>query len=338
MTAAGTWPFPPGRALNGWWRDLSGRKPHQLGYIHLLLHRVEALADVTHTHRPDEFELALLRLACAADGAPDNLRVDRQLLARWLSGLADQGLLRPRAHGWDLTDAGRAAVTTGAYTQAAAERRTFYFVDQRELQRPAEFLPLTRPALPYPTPGADFWFDPHWLEECLHRPPQWKQERRFPADVEAVRGATPAPAPAAPAWREIVLDRPEHLPVALIQTAAGVEGYQAQPEDWKLRADEPAFTLGEGWQAVLPELAAEPPPELWRAAFGAWCRQRSLPPAEADAAVLRRHDYQLEARLPARLIERLRAARSDVFHGEAWLLAGTGRARTAACLKVVEGA
>jgi hypothetical protein len=62
-----------------------------------------------------------------------------------------------------------------------------------------------------------------------------------------------------------------------------------------------------------------------------------LPPAEADAAVLRRHDYQLEARLPARLIERLRAARSDVFHGETWLLAGTGRARAAACLKVVEG-
>jgi len=40
-------------------------------------------------------------------------------------------------------------------------------------------------------------------------------------------------------------------------------------------------------------------------------------------------------RAPHRLIERLRAARSDAIKQEAWLLAGAGRTRTAAQLELL---
>ena len=39
---------------------------------------------------------------------------------------------------------------------------------------------------------------------------------------------------------------------------------------------------------------------------------------------------------PARLLERLRAARSDALKGEAWLLAGEGPVRRAAVVELVE--
>jgi hypothetical protein len=212
MSGAGTWPpsptSPPGRALTGWWRELSPRQPQRLWFTHLLLHRVEALAAVIHTHRPDAFQLALLRqLSTTANGSAtaslDHLHVDRQLLSRWLNALAAQGLLSTHTGSWELTDAGRAAVATGAHTQPGRERRAFYFVDHREMNRPAHYLHLSRPGLPYPAAAADFFFDPRWLEDCLKRPTEWKRQHRFPADVEAiVCGKT------LQSWREVVLDRP----------------------------------------------------------------------------------------------------------------------------------
>jgi hypothetical protein len=123
----------------------------------------------------------------------------------------------------------------------------------------------------------------------------------------------------------------------VIQATAGFHGFQVQPEDWKLRAEEPVFTLGEGWQEVLPDMAQEPAPDLWRAAWQGWCRQRSLPPTETDGCPLRRWDHWLEVRASKRLFDRFKATRSDVLHGETWLLAGTGRTRSAACVKVMEG-
>ncbi len=336
MIVGGTWLFPPGRALGGWWRDLSPRRPQRLWFTHLLLHRVEALAEVKHAHRLDPVQNALLcLLAGPATVVPEQLRVDRQLLARWLHALIDQGLVRSNGQGWEPTDAGQTAARTGAFTQPGRERRTFYFVDQREAQRPAHFLHLARPALPYPTPAADWHFDPSWLEDCPRRPAEWKRTHQFPADVEAI--IVGPPDHAIPSWREVVLDRPEHLPVAIVRTAGGVQGFQTQAEDWKLRADEPVFALGDDWEAVLPDLAAEPPPDAWRSAWQAWCRQRGVPPVDADLCSVERRDHYLEVRAPKRVADRLKAMRGDGPHSETWLLAGTGRTRAAVCLKVVEG-
>jgi hypothetical protein len=337
MTAGGTWLFPPGRALHGWFGDLSPRRPQQIWFTHLLLHRVETLAAVSLTHRLDALQTALLR-QIAAGLALDRLLVDPQLLAQWLHALAVQGLVRANGDGWEPTPAGRMSVETGTYTKPGQERRTFYFVDQREANRPAHFLRLTRPSTPYPTPGLDYFFDPRWLTSCPNKPPEWKRVHQFPTDVEAVLGALPTNDPkAALAWREVILDRCETLPVVVIGSGTGVQGFPVQTEDWKLAASEPAFELAEDWQVVVPDLAGEPSPDLWRAVWNGWCRQRSLPAAETDGCPLGRRDFQLEVRVSKRLLDRLKTTRNEVLHGDTWLLAGSGRTRTAARVKVVEG-
>src|SRR6516164_7582770 len=102
MTAAGMSAafsgMPPGRAPAGWWRELSRRQPQRLWFCHLLLHHVEALATVARTRRPDDFQLALLRMVSAAGNGSagpslNELHMDRQLLAGWLGALAADGLL-----------------------------------------------------------------------------------------------------------------------------------------------------------------------------------------------------------------------------------------------------
>jgi hypothetical protein len=340
MTAAGTWPFPPGRALAGWWRDLGPRQPLSLWFSSILLHRIEALVRVTHTNRLDSLQLALLRILAAADGvglsALDSLCVDRQLLGRWLDVLVVRGLLSPREGGLELTDAARSAVLTGTFTEPRSERRAFYFVDQRETNQPAQFLHLARPAAPVALPGSDFAFDPNWLETCLQRPLEWKRDHQFPLDVEAFIAFTSSQIPTEHAWQAIVLDRPEQLQSVVIRTANGIEGFQVQPEDWKLRAD-PVFVLNRDWETVLPELQNGPSPESWQTAWQAWCRQRSLPPSETDTCEIKQQDYRLVVRVPKRLLERLRASRSDVLHGNTWLLGGTGRTRAAGLVQIVEG-
>jgi hypothetical protein len=49
---------------------------------------------------------------------------------------------------------------------------------------------------------------------------------------------------------------------------------------------------------------------------------------------LERIDHRLLVYAPPRLIDRLRAARSDAVKQEAWLLAGEGRTRTAAQIEL----
>jgi hypothetical protein len=340
MTVAGTWPFPPGRALASWWRDLGPRQPLSLWFNYLLLHRIEALVRVTHTNRLDSLQLALLRILAAADGVGastlDSLCIDRQLLGRWLDVLVIRGLLSHREGRLELTEAARSAILTGTFTEPRRERRAFYFVDQRETNQPAHYLHLARPALPLTLQGSDFAFDSNWLEACLHRPLEWKRVHQFPLDVEAVIALPSSQIPAEHAWRAVVLDRPEHLQSVVIRTANGIEGFQVQSEDWKLRAD-PVFVLNSGWEAVLPELQKAPSPESWQTAWQAWCRQRSLPPSETDACEINQQDSRLVVRAPKRLLERLRAGRSDVLHGDTWLLGGTGRTRAAGLVQIVEG-
>jgi hypothetical protein len=267
-------------------------------------------------------------------------------LCYWLNALADLGLLRASNPGWELTTAGRQAVERGAFLQAAQERRVFYFVDNRVSNKPAHFLALAQPALPSPTPGADFSFDPRWLTACLQQSPEWKVRHQFPVDVEAIVGGDLSRAPSADTtaalpWRHVMLDRPEQLAVALIQTreaATGstIHGFQIQTADWKLRHDKPLFTLSTGWQTVLPELAEEPSLEAWRSSWQNWCRQRNLPAQETDACHLQRKGVYLEVRAPKPLLARLKTTRQDVLHDESWLLAGTGRTRTAACVRIPE--
>src|SRR5205823_2754975 len=97
---------------------------------------------------------------------------------------------------------------------------------------------------------------------------------------------------------------------------------------------EPAFVLGEGWQETFPDLAAAPARDVWRQAWRAWCQPRGLPAGEVEACVLERQDHRLRVVPTPRLLERLRADRSEALRGEAWLLAGSGVLRSAAQIEI----
>src|SRR5262249_58781687 len=95
--------------------------------------------------------------------------------------------------------------------------------------------------------------------------------------------------------------------------------------------------VGTAWQEIFRDLASEPPLEVWQQAWRTWCQPRGVPPAEISACVLERRDYRLRVQVPKRLLDRLRATRSDALKGEAWLLPETGDIRPAALIEIHEG-
>jgi hypothetical protein len=343
MTAAPALPLPGSRTLLAWWRDLAPLAPQRLWLSHLLLHRVEALTVLARPRRLGPFELAVLRAVAVEPPAHTNhaphaapggllgwLQLGPGVLPRLLRELAGAGLIEAAGPGWVLTEAGRSALGAGAAPGHAEERRAFYFLDNADLGRPPEFLPLRRPPTSPSAAGQDWRFDLAELEACVRRPPEWKARRGFPADVEAVlapRGEDD--------WRRVALDRPEQMLTAFVQVppAAGgprLLGLAVRTDVWVLEREPPALALGAGWAEVLPDLTATPPAEAWRQAWLTWCQPRNVPAAEAAAARLEYDGRRLLVRAPRRVLDHLRAVRSDAVRGETFLLAGAGRTHHAA--------
>jgi hypothetical protein len=340
MSAASASSWPGSRVLLGWWRELLGRQPQQLWFGRLLIHRVEAPFRVVRARSLDRWQRALLHLLGThvprsgdLESSLTDLQVDRQVLAQLIRELIGAGLLHQNGSDlWDLTESGQHALKTGSLAVPSEERRTLYFVDNGMLRRPPHFLPLRRaPRLASSVPSpetASARFEVASLEACIRQNPEWKTRHHFPADVESVL-------PPATDWRRVIFDSPEPLALVFIRTAESrVLGFLVQAEGWTLER-EPILALAEDWEEVLPDLAVEPSSEAWRQAWQAWCQPRSLPPAEVEACRLERGDHRLVVHAPPRLIERLRAARSDAVKQEAWLLVGDGRTRLAARIDLV---
>jgi hypothetical protein len=353
MTAASPQVFPGSRVLAGWWRQLAPYQPRALWLGHFLLHRVEALLEVAGRAELDRFSRLVVQLlgTAPAQTVPDldaRLHLGPQVLGRVLSQLQGAGLADRSGGGWAATDLARQVVEHGAYTRVGYERRVLHFLDRPGAAAPP-LLPLRRP-FEAPCPPPEGWsFDPAWLDTCLRQPEEWKRQHGFPVEarrvlgLEAVNGdagAVPA-AEAIPAWQRVIVDRPEHLVAVLCLVAEEGEGerllgFAVRPEGWVLEAAQPAFTLPADWRELFPEAADGPSADAWRQAWRAWCQPRSVPAAEVEACALERHEYRLRVAAPKRLTERLRAARSDAFKGEAWLLAGTGSVRGMALVELVE--
>jgi hypothetical protein len=369
MTTAAPLAFPGSRVLAGWWRQLAPTAPRAVWVGRLLLHRVETLVRMARPQRPDTFTLLILRALAQSETATvpaldARLHLGMDILGQALRRLAGEGLTWASPDGaWKLTPLGQEALDRGEYRRIGHERLAFHFVDRRSTPTPTPEA-TTGPALPpfhflnlrAPSgaswPAAEGWdFDPYALKACLEQPPQWKRRFGFPEEIEHIYGIAGEPAEsdpieAPPAWQQIILDRPEHLLTVFVLVSAALEteagsqqerllGFAVRQEGWVLQAEEPAFTLTEGWQEVFPELD-EPSAETWRQAWRAWCQPRSVPATESDACQLERQEYRLRVRAPKRLVERLRTARSDALKGEAWVLAGTGNIRRGALLDIVE--
>jgi hypothetical protein len=351
MTAQAALAFPGSRILAGWWRQLVPHRPEETWIAHLSLHRVEALVELAHPHRPDPLSLLVLqalRLENAVAAPPEEtlFRLDacfhlgRPLLRQALRALAADGLVREEPRGWVLTALGEQAAERGEYPRCSRERRGFHFVEPRGADGapagPPHFLNLNgHSPVPYPA-GEEWQFDPAALRAALDRPAEWKERYGFPLNVRALIGPE---AEAVPAWQQVIVDRPERL--LTVMTPVGGEGkrrllgFAVRQEGWVLLADAPAFEVRDRWHELFPELAGLPA-EAWRRAWLAWCQPRGLPTAEVEACAVEPQGVKLRVRAPAKLIDRLRAQRSDAVKGEAWVLVGEGAVRRAVLLDLAE--
>jgi hypothetical protein len=358
MTAApGAW--PSSRHLLGWWRDLADLGPQRLWVGRLPVHRIEALAAIRRRKPLDPLRRALLRfLSLSPASAPSGeespwsaLQMDPAFLGQLLRGLAAQGLVSegirglgvgisqqgapltpnsyPLTPAWMLTPAGRQVLETGMVLEDGRERRTFTFLDRTATQQPPHFLPLAPTAVGTP---AEAWpFDPAVLADCVRRDDAWKAHWGFPVEVEAILLPGGSDDTDPPDWQRVVLNRPEEVTALLVERSpAALTVFAVQPPAWALQRATPILELGQGWEEALGDLAAAPTGEQWKQAWQVWCQPRSLPPAEVEACRLEAGGHLLRVRAPHRLVERLKAARSDAVKQEAWLLAGAGRTRAAA--------
>lgn len=351
MTAVSPLIFPGSRTLASWWKQLAPFQPRALWTGHLLLHHIEALASLQlllPLDRISRFALSALGLSerASLENLDQRLHLGLALLRQLVRRLESAQLVRQDGNQtWSLTELGRQALEKDAYPQLRQERRVFFFVENGQPARPPHFLKFARPPAVLAWPAGDSWrFEPSQLQACVRQPPEWKQRFGFPLDVQQVLGSEAAPQSPAPSleeWQRIILDRPERLvtTMALASGNDGIErllGFAVQQEGWVLQSAEPVFAIDGAWQEVFPQLATDVTLDDWRQAWHTWCQPRGLPATEVAACVLERQGYRLRVRAMPRLVERLRAARSDVFRGEAWLLAGTGPIRPAAQIELVE--
>jgi hypothetical protein len=364
MSAGLALAFPGSRTLATWGRLLAPLQPEFLRIGYLLLHHVEVLTRLHRSHRPADFPLLILRALAlekpqtgsnsvtTAQGEDQLRRLDgrlglgRPLLLRLLQTLGREGLVQGDVQaGWSLSAGGSAALDHGEAVREVLERRAFYFLEPEVAdgtERRPVFLPL-RSQEGWPCSVAEDWsFDLNVLRACLERPAEWKRRWGFPLEVAGVvlddRSAELA---GLPAWQGVPLDRAEQLPVVLaaVADAGGLRllGFVFQLDGWTLEVEEPVLTLEPGWEEELGWLQQGPGPEVWRAAWRQWCRQRALPADEEDTTGLEQAGLVVRVQPGPHLRERLVVTRSDALKGEAWLLAGQGRLRAAARVEIVSG-
>jgi hypothetical protein len=330
--------FPSSRVLAGWWRQLAPFSPRSLAVGHLLLHHVEALVLTRGGPRSDEpFAPLILRALTLSPQAASpaelegRLHVGRQFLGRILAGLEASGFVEADAAGrCHVTPAGRSLAGGGGPQPPRPERRAFHFRDTPA----AAFVPL-EPWFCYPVaPPANWSFDPAALPRCVAQSPDWKRRRGFPQEVTAV--LTPEESgDEPPAWQRVMVDRAEHLVLALAVVPGDTDegelrGFAVESRGWLLVGGRPVLAMGPGWPEAFPEVAPGPPPEAWRGAWRTWCQGRGVPPAAAEACALSRDGCALRVEVPGEVRERLHLGNGEASREEVWLLAGEGGLRTAA--------
>jgi hypothetical protein len=362
MTAAGPLVFPGSRVLAGWWQQLASFQPQAFWVAYLLVHQVEALVWKQQSQPLDRFRQLVLR-ALSLGEAPlpaveERLHLSPQLLGRVLHQLEREGLAcQQPSHAWRLSPLGRLAVERGEFPALRHERRRFAFLDCRRHE--PIFLNLAHlPSTPC-APPEDWAFDPAVLHNCVRQSSEWKERTGFPPDVEgvavppgsvaaasnlpaggeeAVDGNLPPPTPLpGPAdWQRVMIDQAEQMLAVLVRRPGDeVLGFVVRPEGLLLESRQPFLQLSGAGREALPELTEEPGLAAWRQAWRQWCQPHHLPQAEIEACLLEREGLRLHIIAGKRLLDRLRVAQSEALRGEAWLLAGSGRFRSAAQLELV---
>jgi hypothetical protein len=350
MTVPEALSFPGSRVLAGWRSDLRAYHPQSLWIAHVVLHRVEAMVRSTSAVTLDRLSLLLIRFSTltASLGTKESLNalsLDRSFLVGMLQGLARDGLIQRGEDGnWRPTPAGSRALAEGKYEHVQERRRVFAFLATLD-GGPAHFVNvLEAPEVAGSFPAFECGFDPAEYHACFTQTPEWKRRHGFPENVTATTpfsGRTEETTSPPSDWRRVLVDHPSRAVLALAQTvdAAGTRemlGFWIDPRGWVLHSGRPAVQWRDGWRDVFPSMRDDIPMEAWRKTWNEWCHSRGLQVADVERCSLIALDHRLIVHTSRRLIERLKALRSDALKGEAWLLAGNGAVRRAALLEVIE--
>jgi hypothetical protein len=340
MDRASSLIFPGSKTLAGWWRQLQPYQPKALWIGYAFLHRVEASVHVVRTQAIDPLVHLMLRAVNLEQAGAANptapvrvtalearLRLPTAVVQRVLLDMQGAGLLIRSADAWLISERGRQALEHGRYPDHVKERRIFPFLERLDPagQRtgPALFLPIAECAgVNWPVDDAHR-FDITWLKSCIEQPGDWKDSAGFPRDIEALASDA-----GSDDWQHVVVDRPERALLALVLTAAKERlGFAVKVDGWTLHDNAAALRLSE--ETGCPELAPEPAAAVWQDAWRDWCRQKQFPTSEVAGCTLAYQAPRLDVQAPPRLVQRLQAAKSDLFKGDAWLLVGDGYVRAA---------
>ncbi len=350
MTVPVALSFPGSRVLAGWWKELGVYHPQSLSVGHVVLHRLEAPVRAATAVTLDRLRALLIRFLTlatppGAEESLDALSLKPSFLAGMLQGLARDGLILLGEDGtWKPTPAGERALAEGRYEQAQEKRRVLAFLTALDGGTPHFVNLLESPEAAGAIPAVEPAFDPAAYYACFTQTLEWKRRHGFPENLTATpsfSGGTEPTSSAPSDWRRVLVDHASQAVLALVQTVdargmTGMLGFWIDPRGWVLHCARPAVRWRDGWRQVFPALRDEIPAEAWRKTWHEWCHPRGLPVADVERCSLIAPDHRLIVYASRRLIERLKALRSDALKGEAWLLAGEGAVRRSALLEVIE--
>jgi len=340
MDRASSLIFPGSKTLAGWWRQLLPCQPQAFWVGYGYVHRIEAPVNVLRAQPVELFtHLVLQALALdradsvGATGLQKRLGLPAAVVQRVLVGMESDGfVVRSGALGWRISDLGADALRNQHYHRPAQERRVFPFLERldssgQRLGSP-RYVPLGEcVATPWQVDDPHR-FDVAWLRTVIEQPREADDGSAFPADVQSlVNSAATEP------WKQVIVDRPERVLLLLVKSAAELLGFAVKIDGWTLCDQTPALRLPAA--ALAPDLVPSVSSDVWHEAWRNWCRERQLPLNEVEACAISYRAPRLEVLPPPRLLQRLQAAKSDLFKGDAWLLVGDGYVRQAAQLTVV---
>jgi len=351
MDRASSLIFPGSKTIAGWWRQLAPYQPQAYWIGYGFVHRVEASVKVLCKNPVEPFAHLVLQALALEQTLSDNhgtgaalsnlqtrLRMPAAVIVRVLVGMQDAGwLARIGQDHWQITEPGRRALSEGQYEVPAQERRVFPFLERMnataERIEPGHFLPVAECVhVPWQVDDAHR-FEPRWLHGAIEQSADWKQSYHFPPEIQTFLTGTPGDD-----GRHVLLVRPERVLLVSILAGAGEREellcFAVKVDGWTLFDRTPVVRLPASARAPWPELESDPTSTIWQEAWSSWCRQRQMPANEVEICSLTYRAPRLEVQAPPRLVQRLQAAKSDLFKGEAWLLVGEGYSRTAAQLVV----
>ncbi|MSQ93278.1 MAG: hypothetical protein EXR98_01835 [Gemmataceae bacterium] len=350
MDRASSLIFPGGRTLAGWWRQLSPLQPAGLWIGYGFVHRVEVAVHVRCEQPIDSFaHLVLQALHLEETVAPNHvpgvslavleerLCLPGAVVLHVLAGMCADGLLtREAPERWQASELGRYALEKRALPVRLQKRRTFPFLERvdssGERIGAPHFLPIAECAVASWSVGEPHRFDIACLRGSIEQSAAWKQAAAFPLEVEALADGV------VDVWQQVVVDRPERVMLALVvvnaQGTRKVLGFAVKVDGWALQDRAPVLRVPAPADSLWPEIAQQPTMPVWQDVWRSWCKQRQLPTNEVELCALSYHAPRLEVQAPPRLVQRLHAAKSDLFKGEAWLLVGDGYCRTAVQLAI----